>query len=167
MDIAEVSRRSGMAASALRFYEEQGLIRSVGRKGLRRVFDAGILPRLALIALGQRAGFSLAEIGGMLGSAGPPPRSLDREGGRDRPDDPANDRFTRRIAARRRMHRAHSYGVPSLQAPSARRIEATLVKAGGQIVFGRHGIARLSRNTVGTTFRERSVRQVPRGNDLS
>lgn len=70
MDIAEVSRRSGMAASALRFYEEQGLIRSVGRRGLRRVFDAGILPRLALIALGQRAGFSLAEIGGMLGSAG-------------------------------------------------------------------------------------------------
>lgn len=77
MDIAEVSRRSGMAASALRFYEEQGLIRSVGRKGLRRVFDAGILPRLALIALGQRAGFSLAEIGGMLGSAGPP--HIDRD----------------------------------------------------------------------------------------
>lgn len=77
MDIAEVSRRSGMAASTLRFYEDRGLIESVGRKGLRRVFDAGILPRLALIALGQRAGFSLAEIGGMLGDAGPP--HIDRE----------------------------------------------------------------------------------------
>lgn len=51
MDIAEVARRSGMAASTLRYYEDQGLIRSIGRKGLRPVFDVDILPRLALIAL--------------------------------------------------------------------------------------------------------------------
>jgi len=39
LDIAEVALRSGVAASALRFYEEKGLIASVGRRGLRRLFD--------------------------------------------------------------------------------------------------------------------------------
>ncbi|HEX2544093.1 MAG TPA: helix-turn-helix domain-containing protein [Ramlibacter sp.] len=62
MDIAEVARRSGVPASALRFYEEKGLITSAGRQGLRRQFDARVLDQLALIALGQAAGFSLAEI---------------------------------------------------------------------------------------------------------
>lgn len=67
MDIAEVARRSGLPASTLRYYEEKGLIRSIGRQGLRRVFGASILERLALIALGQAAGFSLDEIAQMLG----------------------------------------------------------------------------------------------------
>jgi len=62
MDITEVARRSGLPASTLRFYEEQGLIASIGRRGLRRVFDPGVLERLALIALGRAAGFSLQEI---------------------------------------------------------------------------------------------------------
>ena len=59
MDIGEVSRRSGIPASTLRFYEEKGLIASGGRRGLRRLFDSGVLDRLALIALGSAAGFSL------------------------------------------------------------------------------------------------------------
>jgi DNA-binding transcriptional MerR regulator len=66
IDIAEVAIRSGVPASTLRFYEEKGLIESIGRRGLRRLFDAGILERLALIALGRTAGFSLAEISSML-----------------------------------------------------------------------------------------------------
>jgi DNA-binding transcriptional MerR regulator len=77
MDIAEVARRSGVPASTLRFYEEKGLVRSVGRQGLRRVFSDNILERLALIALGRAAGFSLDEIAGMLGSKGNP--NIDRE----------------------------------------------------------------------------------------
>lgn len=77
MDIAEVAKRSGVPASTLRFYEEKGLIRSVGRHGLRRVFSDNILERLALIALGRAAGFSLDEISGMLGSQGNP--NIDRE----------------------------------------------------------------------------------------
>jgi DNA-binding transcriptional MerR regulator len=68
MDIGEVSRRSGVPASALRYYEEKGLISSTGRKGLRRQFPGNVLERLALIALGQSAGFSLEEIGRILGS---------------------------------------------------------------------------------------------------
>jgi DNA-binding transcriptional MerR regulator len=67
MDIAEVCRRSGLPASTLRFYEEKGLIVSVGRRGLRRIFNSSVLERLALIALGRATGFSLDEIALMFG----------------------------------------------------------------------------------------------------
>ncbi|QGX40767.1 helix-turn-helix domain-containing protein [Permianibacter aggregans] len=66
LDISEVAQRSGVSASALRFYEEKGLIVSVGRRGLRRTFDPEILDRLALIALARSAGFTLEEIAGMF-----------------------------------------------------------------------------------------------------
>ena len=66
MDIAEVAQRSGVPASTLRFYEEKGLIASVGRRGLRRTFNDDVLERLALIALGRCAGFSLDEIARMF-----------------------------------------------------------------------------------------------------
>ena len=62
LDIGEVARRTGVSASALRYYEARGLIRSSGRRGLRRLFDPAVLERLGLIALGQAAGFSLDEI---------------------------------------------------------------------------------------------------------
>jgi DNA-binding transcriptional MerR regulator len=70
MDIAEVARLSGIAASALRFYEDRGLIASTGRAGLRRTFSPDVIDRLSLIALGQVAGFSLDEIKDMLPSHG-------------------------------------------------------------------------------------------------
>ncbi len=70
MDITAVSKASGLPASTLRFYEEKGLIRSHGRKGLRRLFDANILERLALISLGRGAGFSLDEMCAMFTSQG-------------------------------------------------------------------------------------------------
>ena len=72
MDISEVAQRSGIPASTLRFYEDRGLIASVGRRGLRRVFGAGVLERLALIALGRAAGFSLDEIARMFAPDGRP-----------------------------------------------------------------------------------------------
>src|SRR5687768_16734569 len=72
MDIVEVAERSGIPASTLRFYEEKGLIASVGRHGLRRVFAPQVLDRLALIALGRAAGFSLEEIGRMFAPDGRP-----------------------------------------------------------------------------------------------
>lgn len=70
LDITEVAQRSGVAASALRFYEEKGLIASIGRRGLRRVFAPVVLERLALIALWRAAGFSLAEIALMFAPDG-------------------------------------------------------------------------------------------------
>lgn len=71
MDIAEVSKISGLPASTLRFYEEKGLIQSNGRKGLRRLFDSKILKRLALISLARSAGFSLDEIAEMFTTDSP------------------------------------------------------------------------------------------------
>jgi DNA-binding transcriptional MerR regulator len=76
MDISEVARRSGVAASALRYYERQGLIRSLARQGARRKFAPAVLDQLALIALGQAAGFSLDEIRAMFTPDGAP--SIDR-----------------------------------------------------------------------------------------
>ena len=76
MDIAEVAKKTGLAASTLRFYEEKGLIASVGRQGLRRRFDPGVLDQLALVALTQAAGFSLGEIRSMFTPDGKP--SVDR-----------------------------------------------------------------------------------------
>ena len=70
LDIAEVAERSGVAASTLRFYEKEGLIAPVGRRGLRRLYAPGVLERLAVIALGRTAGFSLHEIARMFGSDG-------------------------------------------------------------------------------------------------
>lgn len=72
MDISEVARRSGVPASALRFYEKKGLITPIGRTGVRRTYDTRVLERLALIALGRAAGLSLDEIAPMLVPDGAP-----------------------------------------------------------------------------------------------
>lgn len=71
MDISEVIKESGLPASTLRYYEEKGLIHSTGRNGLHRRFRADVLERLALIALGRGAGFSLDEIAAMFTPSGP------------------------------------------------------------------------------------------------
>jgi DNA-binding transcriptional MerR regulator len=72
VDISEVAKRSGVPASTLRFYEEKGLVASIGRRGLRRQFNPGVLDRLALISLGRAAGFSLDEIARMFAADGRP-----------------------------------------------------------------------------------------------
>mgnify|MGYP003945320905 FL=1 len=77
LDIAEVVERAGVPASTLRFYEEKGLITPVGRRGLRRQYDPGVLQRLALIALARAAGFTLDEIALMFTPDGQP--RIDRE----------------------------------------------------------------------------------------
>jgi len=66
IDIAELAQRTGLPASTLRYYEEKSLIASIGRRGLKRLFDPEVLQRLALVALGRKAGFSLAEISAFL-----------------------------------------------------------------------------------------------------
>ena len=95
MDIAEVAKRSGVPASTLRYYEEKGLIASVGREGLRRRFAPAVLDQLALIALGQAAGFSLDEIGAMFSPDGQP--SIDRKMLQAKAD--AIDRMVKRLKA--------------------------------------------------------------------
>jgi DNA-binding transcriptional MerR regulator len=62
MKIGELSRRTGIAASALRYYEEVGLITPVARAGGSRVYTDDILDRLAVISAAKDAGFTIAEI---------------------------------------------------------------------------------------------------------
>jgi DNA-binding transcriptional MerR regulator len=70
LDIGEVAAHSGMAPSALRYYERQALIASTARKGLRRQYGADVMTTLAVIALCQRAGFTLQEIKALLDTGG-------------------------------------------------------------------------------------------------
>ena len=68
LSIGEVAHRSGVATSALRFYEQQGLIRSFRSEGNQRRFDRDVLRRVAVIRVGQRVGLSLGEIREALAS---------------------------------------------------------------------------------------------------
>jgi DNA-binding transcriptional MerR regulator len=70
LDIGEVAAKSGLQPSALRHYEEAGLISPVARHGLRRQFEPLVLMQLKLIAMGKSAGFSLEAIAGMFGRDG-------------------------------------------------------------------------------------------------
>jgi len=62
LTIGEVSSRSGVAASALRFYEQQGLIRSQRSAGGQRRYASDVLRRVAFIRVAQRVGVSLDEV---------------------------------------------------------------------------------------------------------
>lgn len=66
LTIGYVARRSGTSVSALRYYEERGLIRAIRSEIGRRLFPRHTLRRLAVIAAGQRAGLSLEQIGETL-----------------------------------------------------------------------------------------------------
>lgn len=66
LSISEVVQATGLQSSALRYYERVGLIASVGRAGGRRQYDPSVLRRLAVIALLQEAGFTIAEVGQLL-----------------------------------------------------------------------------------------------------
>lgn len=66
MDIGDVSKKSGVSASTLRYYEELGLITSTDRHGLRRQYPANILEILALISLAKLADFRLSEVGSLF-----------------------------------------------------------------------------------------------------
>ena len=72
LDIGSVSAETGVKPSALRYYEEIGLIESLFRHGLRRQFSPDVLLQIKLITMGQAAGFSLEEIAGMFGRNGKP-----------------------------------------------------------------------------------------------
>ena len=63
LTITEVSRRSGVASSALRFYEELGLIKSQRASSGHRRYPRAVLRRIAFIVFAQRIGLTLEEIG--------------------------------------------------------------------------------------------------------
>lgn len=66
LSIGEVATRSGIASSALRFYEEMGLIRSIRNQSGHRRYPRAVLRRVAFIVFAQRIGLSLEEVRGEL-----------------------------------------------------------------------------------------------------
>jgi MerR family transcriptional regulator, redox-sensitive transcriptional activator SoxR len=66
LTIGELARRTGVAASALRFYEERELISSQRTSVGHRRFARPVIRRVAFIVFAQRVGLSLEEIGGEL-----------------------------------------------------------------------------------------------------
>ena len=77
LTIGEVARRSGVAASALRFYEDRGLIASERAGSGHRRFSRPVLRRIAFIVFAQRVGLTLDEIGAELEKL-PPDRAPTR-----------------------------------------------------------------------------------------
>lgn len=130
LDIGEVAAHSGLKPSALRHYEEAGLITSVTRHGLRRQFPPEVLLQLKLIAMGKSAGFTLGEIAGMFGSNGAP--DLPRDVLRDR----ANqiDRQIHELTALRDTlrHVADCPAPSHMECPTFRRLVDLAGKRGGK-----------------------------------
>lgn len=77
LTIGEVARRSGVAASALRFYEERGLIASERAGSGHRRYPRSVLRRIAFVVFAQRVGLTLDEIGAELAKL-PPDRAPTR-----------------------------------------------------------------------------------------
>ena len=98
LTITEVSRRSGVAASALRFYEERGLIESERAGSGHRRYERSVLRRIAFIVFAQRIGLTLEEIGARAREAAARPGARTSEIGR---------------GCRRAGHRGSTSGSPS------------------------------------------------------
>ncbi len=135
LDIGEVSEKSGVKPSALRYYEEVGLISSVSRHGLRRQFPPEVLLQLKLISMGKSAGFSLDEIAGMFGRNGMP--DLPRETLRQKADE--IDRQIRELKALSDTlrHVADCPAPSHLECPTFRRLVNVAGKRGGAKVRAR------------------------------
>ena len=76
LTIGELAKRSGVAASALRYYEERGLIRSERNAAGHRRYPRGVLRRVAFIVFAQKIGLTLEEVGKELARL---PRNRDRK----------------------------------------------------------------------------------------
>ena len=104
----------------MRYYEEKGLIASTGRRGLRRTFGPQVLERLALIALGRAAGFSLEEIAAMFAADGRP--RIDRHKLAAKADE-LDNAIKKMSAMRDGLRHAAACPAPShLECPTFRRL---------------------------------------------
>lgn len=120
LDIGEVATETGVKPSALRYYEEIGLIESLFRHGLRRQFSPDVLLQIKLITMGQAAGFSLEEIAGMFGRNGRPdlPRDV-----LHRKADEIDDKIHQLTALRDTLRHVAECKAPShMECPTFRRL---------------------------------------------
>ncbi len=81
LSIGDVAQRARLNPSAIRYYERMGLLPEPARLNGRRRYDAGILKRLAIVRMAQEAGFTIEEIGTLVGGfpEGTPPGDRWRE----------------------------------------------------------------------------------------
>ncbi len=139
LDITEVTSGTGLPASTLRYYEERGLIASCGREGGRRQFDDQVLQRIALISLGQAAGFSLAEIETMIDDDGEP--DIDRAALLAKADE--IDRKVEHLTAMRDglLHAAECPAPSYMECPTFQRLlaAATTRSFGARVVVAGSG----------------------------
>jgi DNA-binding transcriptional MerR regulator len=70
IDITELSARTGVAPSALRFYERRRLLKPVGRRGGKRTYDPYAVAQVAVVDLLKQAGFTLTEIAAIVDADG-------------------------------------------------------------------------------------------------
>jgi DNA-binding transcriptional MerR regulator len=104
----------------LRYYEQKKLLRSIGRRGLHRLFDGRVLEQLALIAVGRAAGFSLEEIASMFTPDGRP--RIDRQMLIAKADE-LNRTIKQLSAMRDGLRHAAACSAPShMECPTFRRI---------------------------------------------
>src|SRR5882757_9409235 len=101
LTIGEVSRRSGVASSALRFYEERGLIGSERAGSGHRRYRRAVLRRIAFIVFAQRVGLTLGEIAAELAKL--PPDRVPTRGDWARLSRAWTRRIDRRIAELERL----------------------------------------------------------------
>jgi MerR family redox-sensitive transcriptional activator SoxR len=117
LTIGEVVERSGIPHSALRFYEDQGLVASHRSAGNQRRYHRDVLRRLAFIKVTQRVGMSLAEIGEALSTLpverAPSLRDWERLSRRWREE--LDDRITLLVALRDELTSCIGCGCLSLQ----------------------------------------------------
>ena len=66
LSIGQVAKRAGIAASAIRYYEAEGLLPRAERRSGRRVYDESVFERLAIIHLAKGVGFTVAEVKRLL-----------------------------------------------------------------------------------------------------
>ena len=101
LTIGEVSRRSGVAASALRFYEDRGLITSERAGSGHRRYPRPVLRRIAFIVFAQRIGLTLEEIGAELDKL--PPQRVPTRRDWNRLSQSWSERIDERIAELERL----------------------------------------------------------------
>lgn len=119
LDIAEVAEKSGLAPSALRFYEKRGLVEPAGRNGLRRTYHPDVLGRLDLIACARGAGFTIAEIARFLVATPSDDALRERMAAKATELDDTIDRLTRMRDSLR--HAAGCDHVPLVECPDFKR----------------------------------------------
>ena len=101
LTIGEVSTRSGVASSALRYYEERGLIASERAGSGHRRFPRSVLRRIAFVVFAQRVGLTLEEIGSELDKL--PPDRVPTRGDWARLSGTWTERIEHRIAELHRL----------------------------------------------------------------